>query len=342
MDFDNPGALWLLPALLVLFAALGWWGWQTKQGILRAFSLDGGKSQRKQTEKYLVGSTVGALLIVAAALPKVAMFSFTPPEKAGEIAMLVDVSGSMAAQKDPQSPSRLVRVQVMLEDILDRLPDLGQPKVSLHGYTNIARSHVPLVGREDYGYLRESIRKVLGINSTPGQGSVLGQSILDVLPKFSAAGTIKVILMLGDGEAYLGSTRGLRDEEKALLEQAIQKAKDAGVTIITIGVGEREGARIPVFNAKGEFTGEYVQFQGSDYVSRLEDEQLRELAEQTGGRYFTESNWRELIPFLGDKLSSADSVSTGKEVKVYQSLAPWFLVAAVPFWMWLIRRHLLD
>jgi hypothetical protein len=340
MVFDNPGALLLLPALLVVLCVLGLWGWKTKKEIAGVFSLDAPPLRRKQAEKYVSAAVLGALLIVAMALPKTASSSFAPPEKAGEIALLVDVSGSMAAQKDIYSPNRLERVKPMLYEIVDHMEELGQPKVSLHGFTNIARSHVPFVGKEDYGYLKESIKKVLGINSTPGQGSTLGQPILDVAGKFSQGGAVKLIVLFSDGEPFVGLTRSLRDVEKALIDQAIKKANEAGITVVTVGIGEREGAKVPVFNAKGEFTGDYAKLQGADLVTYLEEEQLKGIAERTGGRYFTEDNRGELIPYLKDELASANSLSAAKEVKVYQSIAPWFLLAALPLWVIFARRHL--
>jgi Ca-activated chloride channel homolog len=342
MLFENPSILWLIPALLAVLAILGLAGWKTRKVIASAFSLELSALRRKQVEKYLYASVLGVLLIAASALPATASSVLAPPEKAGEIALLVDVSGSMAAQKDFLSPDRLEQTKTMLYEIVDSLDELGQPKVSLHGFTNIARSHVPFVGKEDYGYLNETIKKVLAINSTPGQGTVLGQPILDIAGKFSPGKSVKLIVLFSDGEPFLGLTRTLRDVEKALMDQAIQKANETGITIVTVGVGERQGARIPVFNERGQFTGDYAKFAGADFVTYLVEDQLKEIATRTGGRYFTADNHAELIPYLKAKLASAVSLSVGKEVKVYHSLAPWFLLAALPVWVIFARRHLLG
>jgi hypothetical protein len=248
----------------------------------------------------------------------------------------------MAAQKDLLSPNRLDQTKTILYEIVDSLEELGQPKVSLHGFTNIARSHVPFVGEEDYGYLRESIKKVLAINSTPGQGTVLGQPILDVVGKFSQNKTVKLIVLFSDGEPFVGNTRIFRDVEKTLMDQAIQKANETGITIITVGVGEIEGAKIPVFNDKGEFTGGYDKLGGADFVTYLVEDQLKEIAARTGGRYFGPNDRSGLIPYLKDRLAAAVSLSSAKEVKVYHSIAPWFILAALPLWIVFARLHLLG
>jgi hypothetical protein len=342
MVFDNPSLLWFIPALLVVFTILGLAGWSTKKAIASSFSLNLSAMRRKQTEKYLIAFALSVFLILASALPKTTSSALAPPQKAGEIALLVDVSGSMAAQKDLLSPNRLDQTKTMLYDIVDSLEEMGQPKVSLHGFTNIARSHVPFVGEEDYGYLRESIQKVLAINSTPGQGTVLGQPILDVAGKFTPDESVKLIVLFSDGEPFVGMSRGLRDVEKALMDQAITKANEVGITIVTVGVGEREGDKIPLFNNQGEFTGGFAKLDGADFTTYLVEDQLKEIAAKTGGQYFAPENRGGLIPYLKDKLGSAVSLSAAKEIKFYHSIASWFLLATLPLWVVFARRHLLG
>ncbi len=155
MLFDNPDALWLLPLLPVMLMGLAYWGWKRKKEIAGILALDPTPLRRKQIEKYITATLLTALLVIAMALPKVASSSFAPPERAGEIAVLVDVSGSMAARKDANSPSRLQRVKTMLHELVDHLEELGHPKVSLHGFTNIARSLV--AGPDDHASRFEAV-----------------------------------------------------------------------------------------------------------------------------------------------------------------------------------------
>ena len=91
--------------------------------------------------------------------------------------LLIDVSGSMAARENIDSPSRLERIKPILYDMIDNMEKLVQVKISLHGFTEITRSLVPFVGTDDYQYLKESIDKVLDIYATPGSGSSLGKSL---------------------------------------------------------------------------------------------------------------------------------------------------------------------
>ena len=286
MIFENPGALWLLVVLPIFLLGLGLLGWMVKREIAELFKLDLRRLRRSQLTKYILAGVLMALLTGALALPKLTFSSFAAPKTAGEIALLVDVSASMAAQKDLNSPNRLQRVKPILDEIIDRMEELGEVKISLHGFTSVARSHVPFVSKEDYPYLKESAKKVLDSNSTPGQGSSLGLPILDVAGKFSQGKKVKLITLFSDGEAFsggtlVGGTRGMQEAERISIGQATRKATEEGIKVITVGVGEREGAKIPLLD-KGRFTGEYAKLRGLDYISYLEEEGLKEIASRTG------------------------------------------------------------
>jgi len=225
------------------------------------------------------------------------------------------------------------------------MEELGEVKISFHGFTSIARSHVPFVSKENYPYLKESVKKVPDSNSTPGQGSSLGRPILDVAGKFSQSEKVKLIILFSDGEAFrggtfVGGTRGMHEAEKISIEQATKKAKEEGIKVITVGVGEQEGAKIPLHD-KGRFTGEYAKLQGVDYISYLEEEGLKEIASRAGGKYFFEKNREGLIESIEGNLILGAAEEVREEVKDYHSIAHWFLLAALPIWVVFVRRHLL-
>ena len=185
MRFENPGALWLLLVLTLLFLGLGLWGWRAKKETAETFHLNLRRLKRRQVEKHVAAGVLMALLVLALALPKLPFSTSRAPKAAGEIALLVDVSRSMAAQKDLGFPNRIERAKPILYQIVDRMEELGEVRVSLHGFTNRARSLVPFVGKGDYPYLKVTIEKVLDTFATPGEGSSLGRSLSAVADKFS-------------------------------------------------------------------------------------------------------------------------------------------------------------
>jgi len=341
MTFENPSAFCLLAVLPFFLFGLGFWGWMARKEIAGTFRLDLRRLKRSQVEKYIMAGVLMALLVGALALPKLAFSSVATPKKAGEIALLVDVSASMAAQKELDSPNRLERVKPILYEIIDRMGELGEVRISVHGFTSIARSHVPFVGKEDYPYLTESISKVLDINSTPGEGSSLGRPILDVVEKFSQDEEVKIIILFSDGEAFIGWTRGIHETERGRIEETMKKAGEEGIKVITVGIGEREGAKIPLYDTYGGFTGEYAKLREVDYISYLEEEGLKEIASRTGGKYFFEGNREGLIEFIEENLTPVLTEVT-EEVKDYQSIAYWFVLGSLPIWVVFARRHLLG
>jgi Ca-activated chloride channel family protein len=248
----------------------------------------------------------------------------------------------MAAKKDLDSPSRLERVKPMLYDIIDSMEELGQVKISLYGFTNIARSHVPFIGKEDYPYLIASIKKVLEINSVPGEGTSIGKSVQSVTGKFTEGEQAKLIILFSDGEPFINGVAGMTYHENIFIEQAAEQAVKEGIKIITLGVGEKEGAKVPIYNSDGQFTGDYAKLQGIDYISYLEDDSLKEIASKTGGEYFSEQNLGSLIDYIKENLAPVNSGEANKDVKVYQPVAQWFLVASLPVLIFVIRHHLLH
>ena len=341
MRFENPGALWLLLVLTLLFLGSGLWGWRAKKETAETFHLNLRRLKRRQVEKYVAAGVLMALLVLALALPKLPFSTSRAPKAAGEIALLVDVSRSMAAQKDLGFPNRIERAKPILYQIVDRMEELGEVRVSLHGFTNRARSLVPFVSKGDYPYLKVTIEKVLDTFATPGEGSSLGRSLSAVADKFSPDENAKLVILFSDGEGFIGVTRGMHEAERGWLDDALKKARDLGIKVVTIGIGERDGAKIPLHSVEGEFTGEYAKLQGVDYISYLEEDSLREIASRTGGRYFFEKDRDGLIEFIEENLTSASTEEVTAEVTGYRYIAHWFVLAALPIWVIFARNYLL-
>jgi hypothetical protein len=341
VNIDRPSALWLIPASLLLLP-LAAWGWSARKELACIFRLDTVRMKRKQAAKYVIAFILVVLLAVALASPRLP-FSVSPvPSKTGEIALLVDVSRSMGARRDPGSPSNLERVKPILQDIVNHLQELGGVRIGLYGFTNMARSHVPLVGRQDYPYLRASIEGVLDINSTPGSGSGFGRPLLDVSSKFSRDAKMKLIVLFSDGEPFVGVSRGMQGAERALLEQAVTKVRLERIRVITVGIGEPRGAKVPVYDEKGSFRGEYARLHDADLRFYLTGEVLREIAARTGGSYYGESDRRALIASIKESVDSAPFEEITEKATEFRSISRWLVLAALPFWVVLARRFLLG
>ncbi len=339
MIFENPRVFLLLIVLPFLLFGLGIWGWVAKKGTAELFHLNLRPLRNGQLRKYVVAGVLLSLLIGTLALPRLPLSSRVVPRKTGEILLLVDVSASMAAQQNDNSLNRLARIKPILYEIIDKMDQLGDVKLSLYGFTSIARSLTPFVDREDYPYLKESIKRVLAVHSTPGEGSIFGRSLLNVLGKFSKDQKVKLIVLFSDGETFIGLAKGVHEAERNFIEEAIVKARKEGIKVITVGIGEREGAKIPLYD-NGRFSGEYAKLQGVDYVSNLEEDMLRRIASRTGGRHFLEKDRGGLMEFVEQNLALANSSKAASEIKVYRPVADWFILGSLPIWVFFVRRYL--
>lgn len=343
MIFENPGLLWLLLAIPVFLVILGVWGWGRKRAVIAIFPSVYNSLWKKQLEKYILAGVLMALLVLALALPKIAYTAPPIEQMSGEIILLVDVSGSMGAQSQPYATSRIDRVKPILLDIIERMDELGQVKIGLCGFTNMARSHVPLVGSEDYPYLEESVRRVIDIYSVAGSSTGFGGPILDTLAKFSEDATSKTIIMVSDGDPFYWGASTVTEKEQQLIEDAIVAAGEQEVAIITIGVGEREGAKIPLYDSNGDFTGNYAQKEkGVDYIFYYRDDLLKDIADRTGGKYYFENNLTGLTDFIETHLETVYMEEVHEEEELYRYVAHWFLLVALPFWLVFARRHVLG
>ncbi len=340
MYLDNPRALWLIPVGLLLLLGFGIWAWQVKRDLARLFRVEPGNLRAKHFGKHVAAGALIALGAGALASPQVP-FTIAPiPVKTGEVALLVDTSTSMAARQDPTAPSIMERAKPILKDIVDHMQELDGVKVGLYVFTDMARSQVPLVDRQDYAYLRASIDKVLDVGAAPGSGSGFGRPIMDVAAKFSKDAKVKLIVLVSDGEPFVGVSRGMQGTERGLIEQAMIKARLEHFKVIAVGVGEPEGAKIPVFNPDGSFSGTYARLHDADLNFYLKEEGLKEIASRTGGRYFGENDRRGLIGFIEENLDAAPLEQVGDQVIEYRSVAHWLMLAGLPFWAFLARRFM--
>ncbi|MFZ7132861.1 MAG: vWA domain-containing protein, partial [Eubacteriales bacterium] len=201
-------------------------------------------------------------------------------------------------------------------------------------------------------YLKESIDKVLDIYATPGSGSSLGKSLQNAIPRFSEDARSKLIILISDGESYINDTRGMTYHERLYIDEAIEQAIEENITIITVGVGEETGAKIPLFNSDGEFTGEYSKLRkeakgkiytsANDFITYLEEEGLKEIATETGGEYYFETSLDGLNDLIAENLTAVNDMEFHREVIHYLPINNWFSLATIPIWILFVKRHILE
>jgi Ca-activated chloride channel family protein len=206
-----------------------------------------------------------AAIVVALARPRWG-FEWREVSRQGvDIMVAIDVSQSMRAQD--LSPNRLSRAK---REIVDLLQLLEGDRIGLLVFAGVAFVQCPLT--VDYQAV-EMFLDHLSTDLIPVPGTAIGAAIRQATTSLTESDSDesagKALILITDGEDH-GS------EPLA----AAQAAKEAGIEIYTIGVGAREGAPVP--SKDGGFVRDKS---GQIVLSRLQDQELKEIAEVTDGRY---------------------------------------------------------
>jgi Ca-activated chloride channel family protein len=207
-----------------------------------------------------------ALAIVSLAQPRWG-YTFEDVKRKGlDLLVAVDTSRSMLSN-DVQ-PSRLDRVKLAIQDLID---ELQGDRVGLIAFAGRAFLQAPLT--IDYDAVIEAVND-LDTKTIPEGGTNISSAITLATQSFgkSAMGN-RALIIFTDGEDLNG--------------EAVKTAKaaaDAGVRIFAIGVGTPQGSLIPVTGDTGE-TSFVKDSAGQVVKSKLDDKRLREVAEATGGFY---------------------------------------------------------
>jgi len=185
-----------------------------------------------------------------------------------DLVLALDTSGSMATEDVP--PNRFFLARAALLSLIARLEG---DRFGLLAFEGEAYPLVPLTLDADaVGLFLDSVEP--GI--VPAPGSSLGRGLAKGIEMFvDRDRRHKVLVLVSDGEDLEGE-----------VEEAVGKAREAGVVVHTVGVGTEKGEPVPDFDREGNRVGFKKDEQGAAVVSRLHPETLEAIARGTGGRSF--------------------------------------------------------
>jgi Ca-activated chloride channel family protein len=294
MSFIWPALLSLL-LLLPLFVALYLRAQRRRRALAERYGSLGllqagagrGPGARRHIPPALFLAAL-ALLIVALARPQAAV---SLPRLEGTVILTFDVSGSMAA--DDLQPSRLDAAKLAAQEFVRRQPPTVQIGV-------VAFSEGGLTVQVPTNTQAEVLAAIERLS--PQRGTSLGEGILASLnviaadaattadappptpaepgaetapPQYPSA----VIVLLSDGE------NNARPDPL----EAAQMAAASGVRIFTVGLGSPEGA--------------ILQLEGFSVHTRLQEAALQQIAQLSGGAYFSAAAADEL-PAIYDQVAA--------------------------------------
>lgn len=218
----------------------------------------------KKAKLYLVlGSVV--MFVIALMGPQWGFEWQEVTRRGVDIVFAIDTSRSMLATD--VKPDRLERTKLA---VLDVLPSLRGDRIGLVAFAGTSFLQVPLT--LDYSAFAMGLQS-LSVDTIPVGGTALAHAIDIAIKAFEPVSSSKVLVVISDGEDHTGN-----------LEQAIRKAKDAGIVVHTIGIGTGDGELIPIIDEYGNV--EYLKDkEGRVVKTRLDEQTLKDLALGTGGAY---------------------------------------------------------
>ena len=263
---------------LLLVPVLGAFFWGARQARQRALAqfgdlvlvqkLSATLSRRARAVKSALMLLGVAFLIVALARPQFGTRVETVTSRGQDVMVALDVSRSMLAED--VAPNRLERARLEIMRILQRLDG---DRIGLVAFAGNAFVQSPLT--VDYGAAALFLN-AMNTDLIPIQGTNLGEALIVALDAFEE-GTRdhRVLIVVTDGEDHEGEIEG-----------ALERARDEGVQIHTVGIGSLNGVPIPEFTDSGERSGFVRDAEGAVVTTRLDESTLEHIAEATGGRYF--------------------------------------------------------
>lgn len=206
------------------------------------------------------------LILVGLARPQIVQGRETIKGEGVEIALALDISGSMASL-DFEPQNRLEAAKRVIGDFVEERP---YDKIGLVIFSSEAFNQSPLT--LDHRILSRSLDQVelatdLGIDD----GTAIGLGVANAANMLAnSEAESKVIVLLTDGVNNAGQIDPLT---------AAEAAKALGIKVYTVGAAKPGQVPVPVQSLLG---GTQITYQ----ESVLDEETLQQVADTTGGKYF--------------------------------------------------------
>ena len=274
MHFEYSQILWLTILIVALLGLFFWWAWQKRSRLLNQFvhsklakQLTLGLSTNRRLTKIGLLMVAVALLLTAVARPKLG-FEWQEMEMQGlDILVAVDTSRSMLA--NDQNPNRIERAKLA---VLDLMRLAKRDRLGLIAFSGTAFLQCPLT--IDRNAFMQSVNS-LNTKIIPQGGTAIGEAVNEAVRAFKKEeDNHKVLVLFTDGE----------DHEEGIAG-SIEKAKEIGLKVFTVGIGTPEGELIQIRNPQ---TGnlDFIKDESGNVVkSRLNENFLRQISTDTGAFY---------------------------------------------------------
>lgn len=311
LQFQYKDFIWLLGGIVVLaalFFLLIQWKNKVKKRIGDEKLVNALTSNYSKT--FFIIKFV--LIAVAFAAGVLAVMNLRKPaadetsiRKGIDVMIALDVSRSMMA--NDLQPNRLERAKQFIGKLMEAMPN---DRIGLIVFAGRAYLQMPLT--TDHGAAMMYVSST-GPDAVPFQGTVLSEALKQSANAFNAEERrFKTVVLISDGE----------DHDPEAVNTA-REMVDEGMMINTVGIGSPEGSYIP-----DTLTGENKRdASGNFVVSRLNEDELKQIASATNGIYIRLQDSDEAVKALLGQFSGIEKKAFGDvSLMNFNTYYMWFAI----------------
>jgi len=314
-DFQLEEKIWfwvllVIPVIILLFTILQFWKYRTQKRFASSKllkRLSPNQSLFKSILKIVVLCLAFACLAIALVNPKIGTKLETVKRQGVDIVFAVDVSKSMLAEDI--APNRLEKSKQLVTQIIN---NLASDRVGIIAYAGKAFPQLPIT--TDYASAKMFLQN-MNTDMLSSQGTAINEAIELGKTYFDdEEQTNRVLIIISDGEDHSDVASSVAEE-----------ASDEGIRIFTIGVGDLKGGPIPI-KRNGILLNYKKDNQGETVITKLNEETLKDIAEEANGAYINGNNTSDVINEIKDILNKMDKTEfEAKEFADYKDQFQWFL-----------------
>ncbi len=252
-----------------------------------------------------------ASIVIAIARPQGDAGTRTEKSIGRNLLVALDLSRSMRVAD--LKPDRLAQAKMVIHELIDTMPN---ERIGLIGFAGSAYIYAPLT--VDHSAVRETVNQIDETWTTFG-GSNLTEAVRLAIATLRETGQKNnALVIISDGEKHDGD-----------IDDIVAEAREAGVYILTVGVGTEDGDYVPHPDFPG---GKLVNLNGQPVISRLQPEILRRLATETKGRYVLAGTGEDIPDIAKSVIKDLDAFELeGRERRIAIEFYQWLLLPGIVF-----------
>jgi Ca-activated chloride channel family protein len=310
MSFAHP---WLL-LLLLLLPLIAWL--KGKRGTPPAFLYSSVQLVRAvlNVSRSRAGGFLAALrwlalalFIVALAQPRLTKSQTQIKASGIDIAVAIDLSGSMASEDFEVSGQRASRIDMakqVLKKFIEKRPG---DRIGLVAFATDAYIAAPLT--LDHDFLQQNLDR-LELDVIDGTHTAIGSGLGTAINRLrDLKSKSKIVILMTDGQNNAGKLAPLTVAEAA---------QSLGVKVYTIGVGMRGQAPMP---GRDFFGRKVYQMMPVD----IDEDTLQKIADMTGGKYYRADNTEHFQQIYSEIDKLEKSEATVKKYTEFKELFAWLI-----------------